>query len=194
VLAAAALHKRGRGIHWRNNPNQPQRQTFTHAGTTHTIQLSQYRDGTLTLHLHDSPHRLQINQIAANQYTLTLDGHRQTVTVISADEIHHWLHTSDGTWHLQWESPLPLPGDIADVRGSLRAPMPGQVIQVLVNVGQQVEAGATLMILEAMKMEHRITAPQSGIIEALHYSAGDTVQADDMLLTIGDDSQDTPVP
>ena len=190
VLAAAVLHKRGRGVHWRNNPNQPQTHTFTHNNTAHTLQLAQHRDGTLTLYLHDSPHRLDINQIADNQYTLTLDGHRQTVTVISADAVHHWLHTPHGTWHLQWKSPLPLPGEVADVRGSLRAPMPGQVIDILVEIGQQVEAGTTLMILEAMKMEHRITAPQSGIIETLHYTTGDTVQADDMLLTLTDEAAD----
>jgi acetyl/propionyl-CoA carboxylase alpha subunit len=194
VLAAAALSKRGTGVHWRNNPNQPKTHTFTHNKTDYTLQISQHRDATLTLHLNDSPHRLELNAITDSTMTLTIDGHRQTVTIISADHTNYWLHSSTaangGTWHLQWQSPLPLPGAIADVRGSLHAPMPGQVIQVLVESGQTVEAGTTLMILEAMKMEHRITAPESGTIEQLHYTEGDTVQADEVLLTLSSDSDE----
>ena len=68
--------------------------------------------------------------------------------------------------------------------GGLVAPMPGVVLDVLVSAGQSVEAGQTLMILEAMKMEHRITAPRDGKIENVHVAAGDQVETDQLLVTL----------
>ena len=59
---------------------------------------------------------------------------------------------------------------------SLSAPMPGKILQVLVKEGQKVEPGQPLMILEAMKMEHRIVASEEGIISSIFFSEGDQVQ------------------
>lgn len=59
---------------------------------------------------------------------------------------------------------------------SLSAPMPGKILQVLVKEGQKVESGQPLMILEAMKMEHRITASEEGIVNSIFFSEGDQVQ------------------
>lgn len=58
----------------------------------------------------------------------------------------------------------------------LNAPMPGRVISVLVIEGQSVEAGAPLVILEAMKMEHTIRAPYTGVVEQVFFSTGDFVE------------------
>ena len=59
---------------------------------------------------------------------------------------------------------------------SLSAPMPGKILQVLVKEGQKVEPSQPLMILEAMKMEHRIVASEDGIISSIFFSEGDQVQ------------------
>jgi 3-methylcrotonyl-CoA carboxylase alpha subunit len=53
--------------------------------------------------------------------------------------------------------------------------MPGKVIALLATVGQKVDKGAPLLILEAMKMEHTITAPKNGRVRAFRYAAGDQV-------------------
>ena len=60
--------------------------------------------------------------------------------------------------------------------GSLKAPMNGTVVAVLVNAGQQVTAGQTLLVMEAMKMEYAIKAPADGLVNALFYAAGDLVK------------------
>ena len=59
--------------------------------------------------------------------------------------------------------------------GSLAAPMPGKVIAVMVQPGQQVAKGAPLLVLEAMKMEHTITAPAGGMVKEIHFAAGEQV-------------------
>jgi 3-methylcrotonyl-CoA carboxylase alpha subunit len=53
--------------------------------------------------------------------------------------------------------------------------MPGKVVALLAQPGQKVEKGAPLLILEAMKMEHTITAPATGIVKAFCYAAGEQV-------------------
>ncbi|HEX5477511.1 MAG TPA: acetyl/propionyl/methylcrotonyl-CoA carboxylase subunit alpha [Burkholderiales bacterium] len=60
-------------------------------------------------------------------------------------------------------------------QGTLFAPMPGKVIQVLVEAGARVEKGQALLILEAMKMEHTISAPADGIVKEVLYGAGEQV-------------------
>ncbi|WP_248731741.1 acetyl/propionyl/methylcrotonyl-CoA carboxylase subunit alpha [Pseudomonas sp. MWU13-2517] len=60
-------------------------------------------------------------------------------------------------------------------QGGLTAPMNGSIVRVLVEVGQAVEAGAQLVVLEAMKMEHSIRAPQAGVVKALFCQEGEMV-------------------
>ncbi len=68
-------------------------------------------------------------------------------------------------------------GTSARASGDLLAPMHGRVTQVLVGPGHSVEAGALLVVIEAMKMEHQLRAPRAGIVGALHAKAGDQVAA-----------------
>jgi 3-methylcrotonyl-CoA carboxylase alpha subunit len=70
--------------------------------------------------------------------------------------------------------------------GSLAAPMPGKVLQVLVQVGANVAKGAPLVILEAMKMEHTIAAPHDGRVAEIHFKAGEQVNEGAELLRLED--------
>ena len=70
--------------------------------------------------------------------------------------------------------------------GSLKAPMPGTVLQVMAKEGQRVREGQHLMTLEAMKMEHKILAPKPGGITKVHFSEGDRVDMGSSLVEIGD--------
>ena len=74
--------------------------------------------------------------------------------------------------------------DAAGIAGSLAAPMPGKVLQVLVQPGAQVAKGAALLILEAMKMEHTITAPRDGRIKQIFFAAGEQVNEGAQLLEL----------
>ena len=87
------------------------------------------------------------------------------------------------SWHVfhegvRWTLALKEELDAVDLdagTGSLAAPMPGRVIKLFVQPGTQVEKGQPLLILEAMKMEHTITAPAAGTVKAIHYAAGEQV-------------------
>ena len=68
--------------------------------------------------------------------------------------------------------------------GSLVAPMPGSVVRVEVNIGAVVSAGDLLLVVEAMKMEHRIVAPTGGIVAEIRVSAGDVVDEGQVLAVV----------
>ncbi|MCZ4322395.1 acetyl/propionyl/methylcrotonyl-CoA carboxylase subunit alpha [Pseudomonas anguilliseptica] len=68
--------------------------------------------------------------------------------------------------------------------GGLTAPMNGSIVRVLVETGQQVEAGTALVVLEAMKMEHSIRAPQAGTVKALYCREGEMVSEGTMLVEL----------
>jgi 3-methylcrotonyl-CoA carboxylase alpha subunit len=69
--------------------------------------------------------------------------------------------------------------------GSVTAPMPGKVVGVAVRAGAQVALHDVVVVLEAMKMEHRIEAPLAGTVEAVHIAVGDVVASGAPLVTIG---------
>jgi acetyl-CoA/propionyl-CoA carboxylase biotin carboxyl carrier protein len=69
--------------------------------------------------------------------------------------------------------------------GDVAVPMQGTIVKVLVEVGQEVEAGQAVVILEAMKMENQIAAERSGTVTDIKVSAGDTVGSGDVVVVIG---------
>ena len=87
------------------------------------------------------------------------------LTIMAAGKVHQ-LAVCD---------PFAALGDDADAGGSLAAPMPGKIIAVLAEQGARVERGTPLIIMEAMKMEHTISAPAAGSVVEIFYAAGDLV-------------------
>ena len=92
-----------------------------------------------------------------------------------------WVHLNGRTY--KWERIEPGSSGTED-EGGLVAPMPGKVLEVLVAQGDVVEAGSPLMVLEAMKMEHRIVAAADGTVVAVHFEAGDQVAQGAVLLDL----------
>ena len=72
----------------------------------------------------------------------------------------------------------------ADEAARIVAPMPGKVVRVLVSLGDQVEAGTGIVVVEAMKMQNEMKSPKAGTLTALHVAVGATVNAGDVLAVI----------
>ena len=111
-----------------------------------------------------------------------IDGHRMDARIVA----------SGGRVHVQLDGvAVPLdrvprfPDRAAEVpAGACIAPMPGKVIEVRIAEGDTVEAGQVLLVMEAMKMEHKVTAPEAGTVAALHAAEGDQVEADAVLAIV----------
>jgi pyruvate carboxylase subunit B len=78
-------------------------------------------------------------------------------------------------------------GGLGVSSGEVHAPMPGLIVAVPVTVGQAVEAGQTLVILESMKMQNELKSPSSGIVETVRCEAGQTVDKNTLLIVIAPD-------
>ncbi|MDD9303905.1 MAG: pyruvate carboxylase subunit B [Desulfobacter sp.] len=81
-------------------------------------------------------------------------------------------------------APAPKPAADTGAGTPVKAPMPGMVIKYEKNVGDAVNEGETVVVIEAMKMENALPATASGTITAIHYNSGDSVAKDDVLATI----------
>ena len=83
-------------------------------------------------------------------------------------------------------APAAAPKAAAGAAGAVtvKAPMPGNILDVKVKAGDSVKAGDTLLILEAMKMENEISAPQDGTIASVNVRKGDVVNSGDLLITM----------
>ncbi|QXI26820.1 acetyl/propionyl/methylcrotonyl-CoA carboxylase subunit alpha [Pseudomonas vanderleydeniana] len=119
----------------------------------------------------------------ATDWAITLQGETLSIEH-SGVRRRHRLIRQGSELYLQWQGELlaisafdPIAAVEASHghQGGLTAPMNGSIVRILVEVGQAVEAGTQLVVLEAMKMEHSIRAPQAGVIKALHCQEGEMV-------------------
>jgi len=170
---------------------------FEHEGQVHPVQVEKAGEGwTVTIGAGDDARTYSVAALGTQQGRLALDvdGRRHLAHVAAGQgklRDQRFVAVDGATWTLAVTEPggRRQPGSRdRDNRGSLTAGMPGQVLDVLVRVGDGVEQGQTLVLLEAMKMELRITAPRAGTISAVHCRAGETVDRGQMLVEMGVDS------
>ncbi|WP_030895842.1 MULTISPECIES: acetyl/propionyl/methylcrotonyl-CoA carboxylase subunit alpha [unclassified Streptomyces] len=119
--------------------------------------------------------------VTDDRVSVTLDGVRHTF-----HRAGDWLGRDGDAWHVRDHDPVAASLDRAAHAGadSLTAPMPGTVTVVKVAVGDEVSAGQSLLVVEAMKMEHVISAPHAGKVTELDVSPGTTVAMDQVLAVI----------
>ncbi|MEU0738286.1 biotin carboxylase N-terminal domain-containing protein [Streptomyces sp. NPDC006134] len=167
-LAAALADAHGRsrfGGAWRNLPSQPQVKRYALAGEEHEVRYRHTRTGP-------EADGVRVVHADARIVVLDVDGVRRRYEVARyGDEIH--VGTTRLTALPRFPDPAP-----QHAPGSLLAPMPGTVVRVAGGLaeGAAVQAGQPLLWLEAMKMEHKITAPATGTLSALHVTAGQQVE------------------
>ncbi|MCS0605332.1 ATP-grasp domain-containing protein [Streptomyces sp. LP11] len=119
--------------------------------------------------------------VSGDRVAVTLDGVRHTFR-----RAGDWIGRDGDAWQVRDHDPVAasLSGAARSGADSLTAPMPGTVTVVKVAVGDEVAAGQSLLVVEAMKMEHVISAPHAGTVAELDVSPGSTVAMDQVLAVI----------
>ena len=125
---------------------------------------------------------LVIVEFAPEAVTLEVTGARYRFDVCRAGP-DLWVDSPLGSVALRLLDRLPAPGRAAE-SGSLVAPMPGSVTRIAAAAGDRVLAGQLVLVLEAMKMEHQIAAPASGVLAELRVAHGAQVNAGDVLAIV----------
>lgn len=103
---------------------------------------------------------------------------------INCDSELNWIRSQGRTYRVRLrdcDAPVARP---LSTDGRIKAPIPGQISRILVEPGQRVEAGNTVLILEAMKMENHILAPRGGFVSSLHVELGQSVMLNQVLAEI----------
>ncbi|MER7151200.1 acetyl/propionyl/methylcrotonyl-CoA carboxylase subunit alpha [Streptomyces lydicus] len=177
AAALADAHGRSRFGGFRNLPAQPQTKRYRTEpdGVEHEVRYRHTRDGL-------AADGVQVVHADAGRVVLETGGVRRTFTVARyGDRVH-----VNGTAL----TALPrFPDPAAQTApGSLLAPMPGTVVRIAdgLTEGARVEAGQALLWLEAMKMEHKITAPAAGTLTALPVRTGRQVEMGALLAVVTD--------
>ncbi len=169
---------------WRPNFRYQQTVTF-HVGekerdvlVTHTGTAQ--RTNQWTMHIGDNAYQVS-GQIDGHVLQAQIDGYHQRIGW-AADDTRYTLFSPAGAVHLDYQKPDM--GDAGDTAhdGGFAAPMNGTIVEVSVGEGEAVKKGATLLVMEAMKMEHNITAPSDGTVKSVYYKSGDLVDGGAQLL------------
>ncbi|GGQ93464.1 acetyl/propionyl-CoA carboxylase subuit alpha [Streptomyces griseorubens] len=131
----------------------------------------------------DTPLRASAGPLEGHRFTCALDGVAHTFAALPDGS---WLGRDGDAWQVRDHDPVAASLTRAGQAGadSLTAPMPGTVTVVKVAVGDEVDAGQSLLVVEAMKMEHVISAPHAGTVTELDVSPGTTVAMDQVLAVI----------
>ena len=155
-----------------------------------TVEIEPLQGGTFRVQLDGRPTAVDAVETMAGTYSILLDGHAQEARVTDDGSDEGLLVRCAGAeFRVRVRDPRSWRGgrhDVLQAEGPQRilAPMPGKVVRVLVNAGDQVEVGRGLLVVEAMKMQNEIRAPKSGRIEHILVGEGQTVRSQEALLVI----------
>ena len=171
--------QRGIPVAWRNVVSQPQTTEF--AGGV-SVSWWGGRDGYVI-------DGAAVVEVSSTEVTLEADGVRTTYDVaVVGDAVD--VDWPGGHARLRRTPRFVDPAD-AVASGSLLAPMPGTVISVAVEQGQQVEAGQPVLVLEAMKMQHTVRAPGPGTVTEIDVKPGAQVAAGEVLAVVEEAAEET---
>ena len=164
---------------WRNARLPHQRIVFERGGEEIEIRYASVRDGSFrmgdgqTAHIHAwSPHHIDV-EIGGRRATSRITRRGDRIVV----------HGPRGDVELHIRPRFIIPGQ-GDADAGFVARMPGKVIDLRVAVGDRVDAGQTLLVLEAMKMEHPMRATMAGVVTEVRVAQGDQVESGAVLLVV----------
>jgi biotin carboxyl carrier protein len=134
--------------------------------------------GHFSIAVDGEPHAVEATLLDASLIELVVDGTIRTLPVARIGDAYH-IAVDGEVYVLTPEAAGTAAGEQTAVLAApqIVAPMPGKVLQVLVRVGQHIVAGDGLLVLEAMKMEHRIDAEAPATVRAVHVADGQMVDA-----------------
>ena len=138
------------------------------------------RDGALDLELPSGTQEALVQRLADDRLAIRLGGDTFTAAVVrhrTNDGVDYALFADGASRRLRLVDPLDVTQyeAVASGEASVRSPLPGKIIDLKVKAGDRVSKGQPLLVLEAMKMEHTLSAPTDGRIKSVRYAVGEQV-------------------
>jgi len=126
-------------------------------------------------------YRVHVQEISGDEILLELNGIQERFTVVRSGNDYFIQHAQNGTVTLTRKERFPLK-EAEKVKGGYISPMPGKVIKLLVEPGQEVKSGDGLLVLLSMKMENTICADEDGTVEEIYVNVEEDLEAGKLLL------------
>lgn len=167
---------------WRNSLMPPERVRFSYGDSELIVEYRSQRDSKFAFDINGHASTAIVKQTSDKAIDLAIDGRRMKFEMRPNGNVWQ-THGPAGDLQFQ-ELPRFVVPDEAELSGGLVAPMPGKVLATAVAEGDDVEAGQLLVVLEAMKMEHRIVAPAAGTVTKIHIEVGEQVEKDVVLVDL----------
>ena len=167
---------------WRNVPNA--RQHVSYQTGEHCVQVDYRIRGNLVEAAVDGVELSSVLLFGAapDSVDVQIDGVRRQVSLWRAGPARYAASALGSTCLV--EQPRFPDTEVRAVAGSLVAPMPGTVVRVEAGLGDTVQAGSVLVVLEAMKMEHAVRAPYDGLVTEMRVTAGQAVEMGTVLAVV----------
>ncbi|GAB1405356.1 acetyl-CoA carboxylase biotin carboxyl carrier protein subunit [Lentimicrobium sp.] len=152
------------------------------------------RDGNvLTLQVDDEIYQVDALKVGEGIYSLIYKGKSYNIEMIeNGSPLHYTVNSRFNTYEVEvidaqsrYRSSRSKTAS-ADTGNTIVSPMPGKVVKIPVKVGDLVEAGQTLIIVSAMKMESEFKAKKAGVVKSIHAKEGETIDANKVLVVVGE--------
>jgi 3-methylcrotonyl-CoA carboxylase alpha subunit len=168
---------------WRLHGGARRRFDLELDGQRLTAAVQRQHDGETVLTIAAQRWPLRARALGGPRHDVRLGDERRTLSVYAQGE-RYAVFAPGGSALVAEYDPIAHAGDHAGEGGRLTAPMPGKVVAFLAAQGEAVKRGQPLAVMEAMKMEHTMTAPRDGVVEELLYAVGDQVAEGGELLRL----------
>ncbi|MGQ9889098.1 MAG: biotin/lipoyl-containing protein [Aggregatilineales bacterium] len=158
--------------------------TYAHGGAVYRVELEPQPGGEWQVTINGRAFSARAAPLAEGGWLLTLDGGQTLVYAARRGETRHVWAGGEAFALTPAEASAARRRGVSAGAGDLTAQMPGQVVAVLAETGEAVQCGQTLVVLEAMKMEIRVSAPADGVVTRLLVRPGDVVERGQRLVEI----------
>lgn len=179
----SALSHRAPLSGWRNNASVPLHYRLGRDEQNWTLQLLAEPQGAFKVQVGERTLALKLIDHDAHSVTLEVDGLRQRQAFRQNGQ-QLWLFTLPGSLRLEDRTHAVIDSQTSVSSGTLKAPMDGAIVDVLVSEGSPVSKGQLLVVLEAMKMEHPLKAGIDGVLKRVQVKVGDQVKNRQVLLQV----------
>lgn len=157
--------------------------TYIYSGISYILNIDSRPDGSFAVKINDTDYTIQAEALSDGGWLLQ-EGGTRSFAHVSAQNESRFVHVDGQSFELTVSDTRTRRRGSAGSAGDLTAQMPGQVIDVPVQEGDQVASGQTLVVLEAMKMEIRVSAPFDGTVKRLLVEKGDVVERGQALVEL----------
>lgn len=147
---------------------------FKYGDKNHSVMVTYHSESCYTLAIDNARYSIEVEEKTAEKLRFRMNDSIQNMRII-AYKHQYWIIADHKEYHLQMVEAQYGLNASSEQTGHLNAPMPGAIIAVNVKSGDKVQKDDCLMVMEAMKMEHSIYAPQAGTVREVFYAPGDLV-------------------